>query len=111
MSTSIPREIIRPGTRLHRLAENATEGDTVVVHSRGRFRVALVEKAGPKRCTVVYGTPSGTALTRKAVPWAEVYVHGTPARDEAEAGVIAATGTDRTYRRGHRAGGHVLVPA
>jgi hypothetical protein len=52
-----------------RLDEYSTPraGDTVVIHSRGRWRTAMATKVGRVRVATEYSTEAGGFVTRKAV--------------------------------------------
>jgi len=45
-----------PTTKLAALSGTPQIGDLVVIHSRGTYRLAVIEKVGPKRASVVYTT-------------------------------------------------------
>lgn len=47
-------------------------GDSVVIYSRGRYRVARVTKVGPKRVTAEYTTPSAIARAFEVASISEV---------------------------------------
>lgn len=81
--TSYPHHALEAGTLVSKWPGIAEVGDKVIIHSRGRYRQAIVEKVGPKRTTVAYTTVGAIEsaqqfgheprVTRQARPHAEVY--------------------------------------
>lgn len=49
-------------------------GDRVVIHSRGCWRTAFVEKVGTRRLAVAYRTESRGHTTRLTVPMAVAFI-------------------------------------
>lgn len=85
----LPAEVYAGGSPLTKIgARDIQPGDHCVIYSRGRYRGAIVAKVGPKRATVEYTTAgakqtqhelgnSEPTRTRKAVPWADVWLCGS----------------------------------
>lgn len=110
MGDSLPNRMIRPSCTL-RLAFPSDDGsrplvgDELVIQSRGRYRLARVEGVGRLNARMAYTTDGGH-VTRKSVPYAELYAEGSAA--EGRTTYVVREPEPSPYRRG-RSGGHRLV--
>lgn len=71
--TALPATVIDAATaEALPVHENPAVGDTVVTHTRGRYRLARVTKVGPKRVAVEYTTAGAWTEAAKAGSYSRV---------------------------------------